>query len=789
MNTIYIGNYNNYYNRIHKPALPNMYAYTQAGFSNYHYFNDINFNRADGINTKLTINLNPTDTGFNDHVNPDYLCVCSPDTTEYNPVFSRWFVLEAEWNRDHQLILTLRRDLLADFWAYFKDNDFYCEKGAIPSGYDVAKYNSEGMTFNQQLKGRYYLKPSDMGSSDKRYLVGYIDKTWSGSNIVYADVYAEYDSVLDCPLYSEQGVLLTFDEPEQVKYVVRFSSEAPTYPNPAVAGNGYILQGHWNADGTNYAGHVTPSTNVLNLIGEENISSSDANDLEDYIGANAGQSMVEYALSDWESMGARINDEVTHLNGKLIRIGDSFYNVSLSSYTYNNTPIYSYRAINAMQWAIAQDRPDSYNDDIYQPETGSWPRCQFLYLQHTVTTVTLTAYSGSVISLYDRKHIDTVPYDIFYIEDSTSARKFCGYLASRFMKANVIYDIQLLPFHPEASSGSGSTISLPDGSTLHWASNDHAYGNLSGAPTLSYSTDTEYKVASNTSTCRLYSPDGASCWEFNPAKIGGVKDGDKPIKYEVTFAPLLVYMHIFPTFGGLYGSVNKTLGENKQAESRGLICRGDYSIPYSSNNWSAYQLQNSAYQLAHDRQITNMSVNFQAERAQELVNILGGTVSGTFAGAQSGGMMGGVYGAVAGGVVGGAGSLVSGLVGRSWNERLRTEEMSYAEDMFAYSLQNIQMQAQPLSHSNYITIGNSYYPYLEVYDCTDTEKTIFTERLRINGWSLGIVTTIANMKTVASASGTPTNFVKGKLVKFDGDEDAHVCAEINIELERGVRFV
>lgn len=154
----------------------------------------------------------------------------------------------------------------------------------------------------------------------------------------------------------------------------------------------------------------------------------------------------------------------------------------------------------------------------------------------------------------------------------------------------------------------------------------------------------------------------------------------------------------------------------------------------------------------------------------------------------SGAMAGGAYGAVAGGVIGGAGTLIAGLAQREYNEKLRAEDISYTEDMFGYALQNIKAQAQPLAHTNSLTIGASWFPFIEVYGTTLVEEDIFEDRLRINGWSLGIVTTLSAMKTACSPAGSPTGFCKGRLVRYGGEEDSHLVNELNAELQRGVRF-
>ena len=635
------------------------------------------------------------------------------------------------------------------------------------------------MTFNQILKSRHYLKPVN----GVRNIVGYLDKTWPGQTIYYDDVYASYDDFNECPLCDEDGKPKKFRDINEARVNIT-ACGAPSSPLVYVSGfNASVrvpMSGTATAtqpdarDAYNYLGRADGLTQAQFAIAMSDIASDD-----EYV-QSVRDAITEYEFGN--PAFARWNDSYDAFNGNKIRIGDNFYTVSVVNYIESSRiglpEIYKYTIsawlnLTALNYSNVTDENNAEN--IFQYINAIYHEIRF-------TKVTVTG-----IPLYNRNHIDEVPYDIFVIPDSKPARKFVGYLASQTMgSANIVYDIQILPFAPPTTSA--NEITIESGVVLRWATTDYGTDKFVTAPVISYSSDTSYKKGSNLEMCRLVSPDGSSAWDFNPAKIGGVDNNNHAIKYEITFAPFSVYMHIFPTFGGIYGTVNKTLGQNEESESRGLICRGDYSIPYSTSNWASYKVNNSAYQLSHDRQITNMSIGQEAERAMETLSIATGTVSGAIGGAMSGAMAGGAYGAVAGGVIGGAGTLIAGLAQREYNEKLRAEDISYTEDMFGYALQNIKAQAQPLAHTNSLTIGASWFPFIEVYGTTLVEEDIFEDRLRINGWSLGIVTTLSAMKTACSPAGSPTGFCKGRLVRYGGEEDSHLVNELNAELQRGVRF-
>lgn len=776
MNTIVIGNYNNYYNRLHKESFPTAQDYSQNGMDNTHVFNDINFNRADNANTNLTINLNPLDTDFDDNINPDYLLVCT--SASGHPVISRWFILEAQWNRDHQLLLTLRRDLVTDFWDDYKNNDFYCEKGAIPNGFDVLKYTSEGMTFNSILTKRIPLK--QFSDQSGRYIVGYIDRSWDGGTIYDGTIRAEYDNLEDFPLYKyigEDKYLIDYDT---ASYGATLYAVQAQDPSPMIYAQGITKK---YAIPTSGIGHPADGSwsSGLSVVGCNNIPSDlTGSTIASNLSSFEKESITNAVKNSLKVRHDPYSSEIGDWNGKYIKVGGKVYTVWVdvtggSQYTSPNLgdEFVAY-ILNAFQRAIGT------SGTVWA--TTALSEVIKAYCNCLIYEVSLSEVTGIQIPA-SRTHAGNLPYDIFVLNDNSVSRSFVSNFATQYAGGHVVYDIQVLPFKPNSVS---SGISIGGGNTIEWATSDSISGHFYHEAVKSYSGQTAYKKGSNLDTCRIYSPDGANCWEFNPAKIGGVSA--RSIRYEVTFAPIRPYMHIFPNFGGIYGSINKGTSETATAESRGLLCTGDYSIPYSTNNWSTYQLQNSAYQLAHDRQIENMSVMHNAERMQENLGIVAGTASGAIGGAMSGAMVGGAYGAVAGGIVGGVASLAGGLAGREVNEQLRKEEISYVEDMFGYQLQNIRAQAQPLAHSNYLTVGVAYFPYVEFYTSTLTEEDIFEDRLRINGWTLGIVTTLSAMKTACSPAGSPTGFCKGRLVRYGGEEDSHLVNELNAELQRGVRF-
>ena len=86
---IYLFNYNNYYNR--KVKILRETELSQNIFSQA----NINFNKSDGINTSQVINYPATEK------NPDY-AVITDIINGQEKITSRWYVLEASWQRLNQ---------------------------------------------------------------------------------------------------------------------------------------------------------------------------------------------------------------------------------------------------------------------------------------------------------------------------------------------------------------------------------------------------------------------------------------------------------------------------------------------------------------------------------------------------------------------------------------------------------------------------------------------------------------------------------------------------------------
>lgn len=128
--------------------------YKLAAAGDFGPISNVNFNKNDGISAKHIINFPIGTTEFEG----DYLIVTAPGTTN---IISRWFILENRWNREGQLEVFLRRDLLVDYYNDYATEPFYCERGSLgliggtpeaPGGVDLSIFNAEGIAVSKPLK-------------------------------------------------------------------------------------------------------------------------------------------------------------------------------------------------------------------------------------------------------------------------------------------------------------------------------------------------------------------------------------------------------------------------------------------------------------------------------------------------------------------------------------------------------------------------------------------------------------------------------------------------------------
>ena len=196
--------------------------------------------------------------------------------------------------------------------------------------------------------------------------------------------------------------------------------------------------------------------------------------------------------------------------------------------------------------------------------------------------------------------------------------------------------------------------------------------------------------------------------------------------------------------------------------------------------------------MIFDRQIENMEFT-QAEQMKQLkFNAITGAVTGGLTGAASGALGfggGGGVGAGIAGAVGGIAGTVAGVAGGILDiqaaKRTFAETLDYTKDMYNYNLQNIQAMPKTLSRVSAYNIDNLYVPFIEVYDCTETEKRALINKIIYNGMT---IMRIGQLKDFVDTE--EEHYYKIRLIRVNEEsEDFHEYAELAAEANKGFFIV
>ena len=790
---VLLSGYNNYYNRIYKRE-NTIQGYIDAS-SEYVVFQDgMNFEYRDGISTEKLFNTGEF-TG-----EPNYLLL-KENATDTTPS-SRWFVVEWVRVRGNQYRAILRRDLLADNYDAIMESPCFIEKGYVGPE-DSAIFNKEDMTFNQIKQSEKLL----IDESKTSWIVGYIaqdhaallnkeftvnpdvDVTVAGN---FSDwVYHDLCNGLEHTTFNINSSL------NQMRFLLHYIAQL----------SGYSYEFMFNATGGSAYENNTPRDYWW----------TSKSDCDTYRNSNwrAGidwNTCLSKILLDRPTWTSRSDyDSLMTFVGKKVQFQDGVYEFTLTQNTDAMQDDWSYWAngnlYDYLYGIVNAGLPNGIQGTEYYPVAYRLYVKKFTISARQVTNVAGT-YKYSIPQTV--KKLEDAPYKMFaipyYREKITtnpryqvslngSTYTYCDDdlmmswamdIATQF--GDNLYDLQILPYCP-LSNWAGRTGTT---NAAIWAIDksenvDYVYLTETVESTtysrgvcffcdvsskeqfLRYPINVvDYKIENECDMYRLCSPNYASVFEFNAAKNNGVEGYN--VRY--TYKPYQPFISVAPKFGRLYGKDFK--------DNRGLILAGDFSLPIVKDAWINYQLQNKNYQLAFDRQIENMEVNYNWQRKQGIANAITGTLQGGTTGAMAGGMVGGVWGAVAGAVVGTGTALTGGIMDVTMQQALHNEALDFAKDNFGFQLGNIKALPNTLNKVSSIVANSKLFPFVEYYTCTDEEKQAFDDKLKYNGMTIGRIGHILDFKHPDAQT-----YIKGQIIRLEGEFDTHTANEIANEFMKG----
>lgn len=816
MNLYFLRNYSNYFNRqvkrltasdLYEPVFAQNNADkiigTQEGIRNFNYGN--------GINTEVVVN------DWSSQYSPDYCLAYNSEG--YHE--SSWFVIEADYLRNGQYRMILRRDVIVENLAKVTAAPAFIEKATPTDINDPAIFNKENLRFNQIKTDELLLKDK----SKCAWVVGYVAK-----NRDYGETGTEFS--VEYPLQGAADIEVSnLSDWEYVSYVnsprmvnlkntFRVRTNTSEIVNQNLLGNanivtGLVYDGNKHTKG-GYSIYIegTDSYKQTSLLAP-NASVVYSYERFYYLD-EAGRQLVDKIneslfanrlglQENYEEVYGRLTAEQTvallNENGKILYESSTgtFYRINVS---LEPTISYGTDEIPKGSWLFVRLN-ESLSDISSKLLTGTADANSYsIDWEGQRVLVSLTSVTGEISATItnNRFHLEDSPYDMFAIpyavdEPVTLYRNGSEFVSAASSVAALMmaiemtqndsnYDLQLLPYCPVSylikndvldltGLDNFSAITDNDGNVLNvvlWARTSQGSFEIpvnipQGATVL------ERKINSETKLYRLCSPNYSGASDFNAEMNNGVEF----VNVDYTYKPYGPYIHLNINYKGLYGY--------DANDSRGLICGGDFSLPQISDAWETYQLQNKNYQAMFDREIEHLEVNNAVQRKQEIATAL----AGTFAGGAQGGMTGNIISggnpaAMIGGMIGGV--AVSGAAGAYdvyLNDKLRAEGMDYTKDRFEMSLQNIQALPYSLSKTSAITYNNKIFPFIEFYDCTETERQALRDKITFNGMTVGRIGIINDFIR------EDETFIKGQIIRIgDISEDYNTAVAIASEINKGV---
>ena len=828
MATIYgFKNFNNYYNRIVKGQNINNINDFTSTYGDYDYCQTStvdNFNESDGVFTThiLGVQNNPY---FGDC---SYILVCRDNIN----IDSKWFIVDQNFKCYGQYQLSLYRDVITENWNNIINADAFIERGIVSDDSPFI-YNMENITTNKIKKQEILLRDKYWCA----WAVGYIAKNTTAQNLTL-----KMDTIPDYTVNTYNTIATTIGATANTDYKscvqeggydkVNYSFEVVGRYKEGIFWHYNQWKIYFNRQTNKWLKEAIIRTTIPGnaytcLDSDVNNIISDLNDIK---------STLYTSLSSHTTIphnSTEIN-KIKSYSGSIFKTTDTskFYKIN-SNYLDNQSssllqdgdttdptdPIVTIRSI-LEDYQTGGNLPTKY---YYQ--------YNYNYDYYNITNVVQGEYTvripdagtgvGNRLSCKECFDMFVMPIpvgfntltinninDFRFISFDTNASTqlaFAQQIAQQL--GSNLYDLQLLPYCPltgitanyyfdEDTNYIDLTYQPSDQSTdpdnpyvqygvtprysvirsssntgagiLIWcASNTGSFNLYENGLTL-----TNKKMQNQTQTIRFSSPNYASQFDCNIAKNNGIRT----INVDYTYLPYQPYIHLSPIFNGLYG------GEYNDA--RGLILSGDFSISYTKDEWKQYQINNKNYDNIFNRQTQTLELQHKQQRIQ--------TIAGAIVGSAQGGVVGGMIGGPLGvglGLAGAGLSAVGGAIDYKMQEEMYKENMSARRDIYEMQLDNIQALPNSLTKVTSINENNKYFPFIEIYDCTDEEKIAVANYIRSNGMTIGVYGNLSDyINNSWSYDGIEDRgFVKANLIKIDGiEDDTHIINAINNELNKGV---
>lgn len=829
MKLLFLGGYNNYFNRIVK------YHGSVADYETAvakHRTKTAEFNPNDDVETTLILDwMDSAGTPPSLNVTPfkpDYLVVYEETVVENvttKTIKSRWFVKETIRTREGQYRVLLRRDVVVDNLSHILQSKAYIQKGNILDSNNPLLFNKENFTCNQ-IKTREIPLYDQSGCP---WLVLYLKK--GVLNPDSAETLTIKNDNSDTPALE---INTTIDNWDYFRYstqgtddfaVVRTPFALETYAkNFETQGDMTTGKCIMRSDGS-YEGRYVFST-TSSLTANNKRASVAATLLKAAYDDDGYDDIMELGLNAFDIHTDSEYNDLYNMQGIIKDSAGKYYEIRLTDvggeslfYGFVNSSTHSslFAKMSAM-WNAAMQQTQVANNNSFLLEAHNLKKYRIVITERP--DLDCSATKGEIkkttkSSLFD---IVAVPYGNIDLVEQTDievpvpsfntekAKMVMDQLVLLLGGSTNILDYQIVPYCPLSKYVKDYTIGFDkkkyidiDDVKLFWdfKENSDTVARVYLIEEVSFTFNIEldrfvnpyiddlpiynYKLVNDTVMCRICSPNYSGIYEYNPARNGDLYKGKVAFNVDVTLKPFMPYIHLNPVFSGLYGQDFN--------DARGLICGGDFSLGMVDSAWISYQYTNKNYQKMFDRDIQSLDLKQSIQTMEAAFGAVTGTVSGASAGAVTGAKFGGGYGAIAGAVIGAGAGIVGGVLDMNNLGNMQKDQRDLAIDKFKMSLGNIKALPLSVTKTDALTFNNKLVPFIEVYECTEEEKKAYVEKIKFEGMTVGIVDTLENYSSVIYNDASIPCFVKAQIIRCTGLlDDTHMLNEINLELEKGVYF-
>lgn len=779
--SLHLYNYNNYYNRITSWNVPDLDIYNNhSGGVNLQIDEILNWNENDGVDTTTpSLSLNDDSVG-----KVNYAVAVRTDVNP-NVIISRWFVVEATYTRSGQYILSLHRDLLVDFQIIWRQNNpVYVEKGYVPSTLDPAIYNRENISLNEIKKSERLLKDK----TGCPWIVGYLAK-----GKTFGTVNEEGNATLT---FTDYGTPPDINSPQTMeawldnyqRKIIGYRESSTQYRmacQESSYGNFYYQ--YWTATTARTTNISEASTYAYGIINLQSLKKT------------AGEAYRELVNSTEVS-------QLEDIDGKTIQFTDT---INTSKYRIHaktkfiETGWMSNTAVDNFYKSVV-----SANATVVGSGTLTEVSTYKLVYDITLEDIGKATVTYSLTSAINKKiRTKDAPYDIFAIplSDEITFKRNSDAITIKPKSAlsmltateiakdtTTVYDVQIVPYCPiqNLTFNSDGSISTPGQLNVDYdivtktaesgnsEENIVFYAEYSSFSSSIELTGTEltkftasldpenFKLDNQCKKYRVCAPNYSSAFQISIGDNQGISRWN----ISCTYLPYSPYIHVYPDWGGLYGDVER--------DSRGLIYTGNMSISTTSDAWRNYVVQNSNYQNIFDREVQNLLVVQGEQEKLALANLIAAPITGGVQGGLAGAKGGGVA-AAAGAILGAASSGIGAGMDFAAMKRLNAEALNYKTDMYNMSLGNIKALPNTLSKVTAFNIDNKYFPFVEEYECTETEREALKNKMRYNGMTINRIGIMENFLHEGY-------YHKGRLIRCEGlVGDTHLANALSDELYKG----